>query len=77
MDLNIRMVLHHIGLFFLFTFMYFLLFLFVTLVLDFFIVIPTTEDYYHMFDVCFWLSILVGVISTIINMKKENDKLKN
>lgn len=72
-----KTVLHHIGLLFLFILMYFLLFLFVTFIMDFFIVIPTTEDYYHMFDVCFWLSILVGVISTIINMKKENDKLKN
>mgnify|MGYP000913115029 CR=1 FL=1 len=76
MDQNIRMVLHHIGLFFLFTFMYFLLFLFVTLVLDFFIVIPTTEDYYHMFDVCLWLSIIVGFISAVydaMKQKKLND----
>jgi len=76
MDLNIKMVLHHIGLFLLFTLMYFLLFLFVTLVLDFFIVIPTTEDYYHMFDVCLWLSIIVGFVSTVydaMKQKKLND----
>lgn len=74
--MDLKTVLHHIGLLFLFILMYFLLFLFVTFIMDFFIVIPTSEDYYHMFDVCLWLSIIVGFVSTVydaMKQKKLND----